>query len=86
MGSDRGDAEDAEQFTPFRPFTRQSLFNIEQRIAEEHAAKVSAPFTNFLTFTGISYFSLLLLLEPLSLMFFFLGNALMDLLTSFITN
>ncbi|BFZ07041.1 hypothetical protein BsWGS_10080 [Bradybaena similaris] len=26
-------------WTPFRPFTRESLFNIERRIAEEEAAK-----------------------------------------------
>ncbi|KAH3854427.1 hypothetical protein DPMN_096969 [Dreissena polymorpha] len=33
--------EEAEEFTPFRPFTRNSLFNIERRIAEEAAAKAA---------------------------------------------
>nr|KAG5703509.1 hypothetical protein BaRGS_020143 [Batillaria attramentaria] len=31
--------EDDLEWTPFRPFTRESLFNIERRIAEEQAAK-----------------------------------------------
>ncbi|BFZ11652.1 hypothetical protein BsWGS_14691 [Bradybaena similaris] len=31
--------EDFVEWTPFRPFTRESLFNIERRIAEEEAAK-----------------------------------------------
>ncbi|XP_059156306.1 sodium channel protein type 4 subunit alpha B-like [Physella acuta] len=31
--------EAAVEWTPFRPFTRESLFNIERRIAEEEAAK-----------------------------------------------
>lgn len=34
MGSTMGDDEDNE-FTPFQPFTRDSLFLIERRIAEE---------------------------------------------------
>ena len=35
------EADDNEnEFTPFRPFTRESLFNIERRLAEERAAKV----------------------------------------------
>lgn len=37
--------EEFVEWTPFRPFTRESLFNIERRIAEEEAAKVSQPFT-----------------------------------------
>ena len=41
------DSEETE-FIPFRPFTRESLFNIEKRIAEERAAKVN-------TFNGIWY-------------------------------
>jgi len=44
MGSAGGDTaadpEENEEFTPFRLFTRDSLFNIERRIAEESAAKV----------------------------------------------
>lgn len=35
------DSEETE-FIPFRPFTRESLFNIEKRIAEERAAKQAA--------------------------------------------
>ena len=31
--------EDEIEWTPFRLFTRESLFNIERRIAEEQAAK-----------------------------------------------
>ncbi|XP_046575619.1 sodium channel protein type 4 subunit alpha B-like isoform X2 [Haliotis rubra] len=33
------DEEGVEEYRTFRPFTRDSLFNIERRIAEEHAAK-----------------------------------------------
>lgn len=40
LRSTMGDVEENEEFTPFRPFTRESLFNIERRIAEEKAAKV----------------------------------------------
>ena len=34
------DIEENEEFTPFRYFTRESLFNIERRIAEEKQAQV----------------------------------------------
>ncbi|GFO41334.1 sodium channel protein [Plakobranchus ocellatus] len=33
------ETEDMVEWTPFRLFTRESLFNIERRIAEEEAAK-----------------------------------------------
>lgn len=52
MGSEKGDPEEPEQFTPFRPFTRESLFNIERRIAEEHAAKVKKTLPNLITKTN----------------------------------
>ncbi|XP_052766775.1 sodium channel protein type 4 subunit alpha B-like isoform X5 [Mya arenaria] len=38
-GDGPGEVEESEEFTPFRPFTRASLFNMERRIAEEAAAK-----------------------------------------------
>ncbi|WAR18929.1 SCuncharacterized [Mya arenaria] len=40
-GDGPGEVEESEEFTPFRPFTRASLFNMERRIAEEAAAKAA---------------------------------------------